>query len=101
MRREAVLSSQIEGTESSLSDLLLFELYEAPGLPFDDVVEVSSYVAALEHGVEHLREGFPLSNRLIREMPRPTYNPPSIDPRGFPVTRVSVRATVVRSVPAS
>jgi Fic family protein len=63
-----VLSSQIEGTQSSLSDLLLFELEEAPGVPFDDVVEVSNYVAALEHGMGRLREGFPLSNRLIREM---------------------------------
>ena len=41
VRREAVLSSQIEGTQSSLSDLLLFELEEVPGTPFDDVVEVS------------------------------------------------------------
>ena len=68
VRREAVLSSQIEGTQSSLSDLLLFELDEAPGAPFDDVVEVSNYVAALEHGMARLRGGFPLSNRLIREM---------------------------------
>lgn len=68
VRREAVLSSQIEGTQSSLSDLLLFELQEAPGVPFDDVVEVSNYVAALEHGMGRLHEGFPLSNRLIREM---------------------------------
>ena len=68
VRREAVLSSQIEGTESSLSDLLLFELDEAPGVPFDDVVEVSGYVAALEHGMSRLREGFPLSNRLLREV---------------------------------
>ena len=68
VRREAVLSSQIEGTQSSLADLLLFELEEAPGVPFDDVVEVSNYVAALEHGMKRLREGFPLSNRLIREM---------------------------------
>ncbi|MCK4272631.1 Fic family protein, partial [bacterium] len=68
VRREAVLSSQIEGTQSSLADLLLFELEEAPGVPFDDVVEVSGYVAALEHGVARLRDGFPLSNRLIREM---------------------------------
>lgn len=50
VRREAVLSSQIEGTQSSLSDLLLFELEEALGVPFDDVVEVSNYVRALEHG---------------------------------------------------
>jgi len=68
VRREAVLSSQIEGTESSLSDLLLFELDEAPGVPFDDVVEVSNYVAALEHGMARLRGGFPLSNRLLREV---------------------------------
>jgi Fic family protein len=68
VRREAVLSSQIEGTQSSLSDLLLFELDEAPGVPFDDVVEVSNYVAALEHGMARLREGFPLSNRLLREV---------------------------------
>jgi len=69
VRREAVVSSQIEGTQSSLSDLLLFELEEVPGVPvLDDVVEVSNYVAALEHGLTRLREGFPLSNRLIREM---------------------------------
>lgn len=68
VRREAVLSSQIEGTQSSLADLLLFEMEEAPGTPLDDVSEVSRYVAALEHGMERLRAGFPLSNRLIREM---------------------------------
>lgn len=68
VRREAVLSSQIEGTQSSLTDLLLFELDEAPGTPLVDVVEVSGYVAALEHGIKRLRDGFPLSNRLIREM---------------------------------
>lgn len=68
VRREAVLSSQIEGTQSSLSDLLLFELEEAPGVPLDDVIEVSNYVAALEHGLARLAEGFPLSNRLFREM---------------------------------
>lgn len=68
VRREAVLSSQIEGTRSSLSDLLLFELKEAPGVPLDDVVEVSNYVAALEHGVQRLRGEFPLCNRLLREV---------------------------------
>jgi len=68
VRREAVLSSQIEGTQSSLAQLLLFELEEAPGVPVDDVVEVSNYVAALNHGLKRLQEGFPLSNRLIREM---------------------------------
>jgi Fic family protein len=67
-RKEAVLSSQIEGTQSSLSDLLLFELDEAPGVPLDDVTEVSNYVAALEHGLTRIREGFPLSNRLVREI---------------------------------
>ena len=41
VRKEAVVSSQIEGTQSSLSDLLLFELEEAPGVPLSDVVEVS------------------------------------------------------------
>ena len=68
VRKEALLSSQIEGTQSTLSDLLLFELDESPGVPLDDVVEVSSYVAALEHGLGRLRGGFPLSNRLIREI---------------------------------
>ncbi len=68
VRKEAVLSSQIEGTQSSLSDLLLFELDEAPGVPFDDVVEVSNYVAALNHGLRRLRENFPLSNRLLCEI---------------------------------
>ncbi len=68
VRKEAVLSSQIEGTQSSLSDLLLFEIDEAPGVPLDDVIEVSNYVAALDHGLARLRGGFPLSNRLIREV---------------------------------
>lgn len=68
VRKEAVVSSQIEGTKSSLSDLMLFELDEAPGVPFDDVVEASNYVAALEHGLARIRGGFPLSNRLIREV---------------------------------
>ena len=70
VRKEAVLSSQIEGTQSSLSDLLLFELHETPGVPLDDVVEVSNYVAALDHGLARLREGMPISNRLIREIHR-------------------------------
>ena len=68
VRKEAVLSSQIEGTQSSLSDLMLFEMDDAPGVPVDDVVEVSNYVKAMEHGLRRLREGFPLSNRLIREI---------------------------------
>ena len=68
VRREAVLSSQIEGTQSSLSDLLLFELDDVPGVPFDDAAEVSNYVAGLDHGLERLRGGFPLSGRLLREV---------------------------------
>jgi Fic family protein len=69
IRKEALLSSQIEGTQSSLSDLLLYELDEAPGVPLDDVEEVSNYVSALNHGLRRLREDdFPLSLRLIREM---------------------------------
>lgn len=69
VRKEAVLSSQIEGTQSSLADLLLFELDEAPGVPTDDVEEVSNHVAALNHGLRRLREDdFPLSLRLLREM---------------------------------
>jgi Fic family protein len=68
IRKEAVLSSQIEGTQSSLSDLLLYENDGPPSVPLEDVAEVSSYVAALEHGLKRLRGGFPLSLRLIREM---------------------------------
>lgn len=66
--KEALLSSQIEGTQSSLSDLLLFENDETPLVSLDDVAEVSNYVAAMEHGLRRLREGFPLSLRLLREM---------------------------------
>jgi len=68
VRKEAVLSSQIEGTQSSLSDLLLYESAEAPGVPLEDVTEVSNYVAAMDHGLRRMREGFPLSLRLIREI---------------------------------
>jgi Fic family protein len=68
VRKEAVLSSQIEGTQSSLSDLLLFEHHGAPGVPLDDVKEVSRYVAAMTHGLDRMRAGFPLSLRLIKEM---------------------------------
>ena len=68
VRKEAVLSSQIEGTQSSLADLLLYEIDEQPGVPVEDAQEVSRYVAALEHGLARLREGFPLSLRLIGEM---------------------------------
>lgn len=67
VRKEAVLSSQIEGTQSSLSDLLLYESEAAPGVPIDDVTEVSCYVNAMNYGLERLKT-FPLSLRLIREI---------------------------------
>lgn len=67
IRREAVLSSQIEGTQSSLSDLLLFETEDAPGVPIDDVREVSNYVAAIEYGLERI-ETLPISIRLLKEV---------------------------------
>jgi Fic family protein len=70
LRKEAVLSSQIEGTQSSLSDLLIYENEQLPGVPLDEVEEVSNYVAALNHGLDRLRGGFPLSLRLIREIHR-------------------------------
>lgn len=68
VRKEAVLSSQIEGTQSSLSDLLLFEAEASTDVPLDDVTEVSNYVGAMQHGLRRIKEGFPVSNRLIREM---------------------------------
>ena len=68
VRKEALLSSQIEGTQSSLSDLLLFESEEAPGAPLDDVQEVSNYVAAMNHCIQRMRDRFPLSLRLICEV---------------------------------
>lgn len=68
VRKEAVLSSQIEGTQSSLSDLLLFENEEIPGVPLSDVQEVSNYVAAMQYGLKRLKEGFPLSLRLMKEI---------------------------------
>jgi Fic family protein len=68
VRKEAVVSSMIEGTRSSLSDLLLFELDQEPGVPLDDVRLVSRYVAALDHGLRLLEKGLPLSLRLFREI---------------------------------
>ena len=68
VRKEAVLSSQIEGTQSSLVDLMLHEAGGVPASRRSDVLETSNAVAALSHGVERLRGGFPLSNRLVREM---------------------------------
>ena len=68
VRKEALLSSQIEGTQSSLSDLLLFEAHEPFSSQLEDVLEVSNYVAAMNHGLGRLAEGFPLSLRLLREI---------------------------------
>ncbi len=68
VRKEAVLSSQIEGTQSSLSDLLRHEVDGAPTGLLDDVTEVSCYVDAMEHGLRLIAEGQPLSLRLIREI---------------------------------
>jgi Fic family protein len=69
VRKEAVLSSAIEGTQSTLSDLLRFEAEGAPGTPVDEVREVSRYVDALQHGIGRIRSGkLPLSLRLLREI---------------------------------
>lgn len=67
VRKEALLSAQIEGTQSSLSDLLAHEDQDLPGAPLDDVVEVSNYVGAMEFGLKRM-ESLPLSLRLIREI---------------------------------
>jgi len=68
IRKEAVLSAQIEGTQSSLSELLLFELEEAPGVPRPEVAEPLNYVRALYHALGRIEAGFPLSNRLLKEI---------------------------------
>jgi len=68
IRKEAVLSSQIEGTQSTLDDLMRHESGAAIGVPVDDVTEVSSYVIAMKHGIKRIQKGFPLSVRLIREI---------------------------------
>ncbi|MCC3406613.1 MAG: Fic family protein [Microcoleus sp. PH2017_10_PVI_O_A] len=66
IRKEAVLSSQIEGTQSSIADLLLHENQAVPGVVLEDVQEVSNYIGALSYGIERLST-LPLSLRLIRE----------------------------------
>jgi Fic family protein len=68
VRKEALLSSQIEGTQSSFDDLLLYESDAVPGVPVNDVEEVSHYIAAMQHGLKRMEKGFPLSLRLIGEM---------------------------------
>ncbi len=68
VRKEAVMSSRIEGTQSSLSDLMLYEMDGVPGVPMHDVQEVSCYVSALELGVRRIREGQPIAFRLLTEL---------------------------------
>lgn len=68
VRKEALLSSQIEGTQSSFSDLILFERHQIPEVSLEDVEEVSSYVKAINYGLQRLKEDFPLSLRLLREI---------------------------------
>ena len=68
VRKEALLSSQIEGTQSSFADLVLLEHDQEPNITVEDVEEVSNYVKALKYGLSRLKEGFPLSLRLLREI---------------------------------
>ena len=68
VRQEALLSSQIEGIQLSLSDLLFSEVGDTSGVPVDDVQEVSSYVAAMAYGLKRITDGFPLSQHLMREI---------------------------------
>jgi Fic family protein len=68
VRKEALLSSQIEGTQSSFSDLMLFEHHQKPEVSIEDVEEVSNYVKAIMYGLERLRDDFPLSLRLLKEV---------------------------------
>lgn len=66
VRKEALLSSQIEGTQSSFSDLMLFEHHQKPDVSLEDVEEVSNYVQAMDYGLNQLKGGFPLSLRLLK-----------------------------------
>ncbi len=68
VKKEAILSSKIEGTQSSLLDLLLFEMDQITTVPIDDVTEVSNYVNALNYGIEKVQNGFPISLRLIKDI---------------------------------
>ncbi|MBI9096047.1 MAG: Fic family protein [Sphaerochaeta sp.] len=67
MKKEAVLSSQIEGKQSTFDDLLRYEASQTISVPVRDVVEISSYVKALDSGLERLHT-LPVSLRLIREV---------------------------------
>ncbi len=68
LRKEALLSSQIEGTQSSFSDLILFESQQTPHVSVEDVEEVSNYIKAVTYGIKRLKEDFPLSLRLLKEI---------------------------------
>lgn len=68
VRKEALLSSQIEGTQSSFSDLMLFEHNQKPEVSIEDVEEVSNYVKAINYGLERIKNDFPLSLRLLKEI---------------------------------
>jgi len=69
LRLEAVLSSRIEGTKTDVGQLLLFEAGQMPSSDdADDAAEVNNYIVAMEHGLERVKGGFPISVRLLREM---------------------------------
>src|SRR5260370_10090887 len=68
IRKEAVLSSQIEGTQSTLDELLAYEIEAAPGAPGDDVTEVSRYGDATNHRLQRMAAGFPLSHPLLPDI---------------------------------
>jgi Fic family protein len=68
VRKEALISSQIEGTQSSFSDLMLFEHDQQPEVSLEDVQEVSNYVKAIQYGLNRLKNNFPLCLRLLKEM---------------------------------
>ncbi len=68
IRKEALLSSQIEGTQSSFSDLMLFENNHKHEVSLEDVEEVSNYVKALTYGLKRLKDDFPLSLRLLKKI---------------------------------
>ncbi len=69
LRLEAVLSSRIEGTKTDVGQLLRFEAGQVPSSDAaDDAIEVTNYIVAMEHGLARVRDGFPISVRLFREM---------------------------------
>lgn len=70
VRKEALLSSQIEGTQSSFSDLMLFEHDQKTSVSIDDVEEVSNYVKAVMYALQRVKSGLPISLRLIKEAHR-------------------------------